>query len=84
MKTAEMYIKAQDDGKFYECIDGDVAYSKDKGLFDKHFFTPWKLSAWDYNEYHGFDNLMNCEWKEMGRVMTVEEAEKEFNIKIIT
>ena len=83
MNTAEMWVKAQNDGKIYECIDGDVAYSKDKGLIDKYYFTPWKLGAWDCEESCGFDDLMNCKWEEMNNVMTIEEAEERFGIKIV-
>ena len=83
MNTAEMWIKAQNDGKIYECIDGYIAYSKDKGLIDKYDFTPWKLGAWDWEEQNGLDSLMNCKWEEMNNVMTIEEAEERFGIVII-
>ena len=83
MNTAEMWVKAQNDGKIYECIDGDVAYSKGKGLFDKHTFKPWELGAWDYEGSRGFDELMNCEWEETNSIMTIEQAEERFGIKII-
>jgi hypothetical protein len=83
MNTAEMWIKAQHDGKTYECIDGDIAYSKDSGLIDKYYFTPWKLGSWDLKGQNGLDGLMNCQWEEMKNVMTIEEAEKRFGVKII-
>ena len=83
MNTAEMWIKAQNDGNIYECIDGDIAYSKDKGLIDKYDFTPWVLSAWDWEGKKALDSLMNCKWEEMENVMTIEEAEERFGIKII-
>ena len=83
MNTAEMWIKAQSDGKIYETIDGDVAYSKSMGLVDKWDFEyTWLLEAWD-GEEGGIDGLMTCQWKEMGDVMTVEEAEEQFGIRII-
>lgn len=84
MNTAEMWIKAQNDGKIYECIDGDIAYSKDRGLVDKFDLrSPWGLGAWEHCEERGLDNLLSCEWQEMGIVMTIEEAEEKFGIKII-
>ena len=84
MNTAEMWVKAQNDGKIYECIDGDIAYSKDRGLVEKYdLTTPWELRCWDLPE-EGLDGLMNCEWAEMDCVMTIKEAEEKFGIKIIT
>lgn len=84
MNTAEMWINAQNDGKIYECIDGDIAYSKNMGLVDKDDFnSPWGLDAWEHEEQYGLDNLMSCEWQEMNNVMTIEEAENRFGIKII-
>lgn len=85
MNTAEMWIKAQIDGKIYECVNGDMAYSKDKGLVDKDDFrTPWSLEAWGYCGAKGLDELMaDCKWKEMNDVMTIEEAEERFGIRII-
>ena len=48
MNTAEMWLKAQEDGKIYECINGDIAYSKAMGLVDKDDFNKvWKLANWD-------------------------------------
>ena len=84
MNTAKMWLKAQKDNKVYECIEGDMAYSKAMGLVDKHNFNePWNLEAWKYEKEKGFDSLMNCMWQEMNNVMTVEEAETRFGIKII-
>lgn len=84
MNTAEMWVKAQSDGKIYECIDGDVAYSKDRGLVDKYDLdTPWRLDSWDYKKQYALDALMECEWKEMDCNMTIQEAEKRFGINII-
>ena len=85
MNTAEMWIKAQEDGKTYECIDGDMAYSCNTGLVDKGDFNkPWGLEAWEYRKEYGIDDLMSCEWQEMSSVMTVAEAEKRFGIKIVS
>lgn len=84
MNTAEMWIKAQKDGNIYECIDGDMAYSCNMGLVDKFDFNkPWGLEAWEYKKANGIDDLMSCEWKKMDNLMTIEEAEEKFNIRII-
>jgi hypothetical protein len=85
MNTAEMWLKAQNDGKIYECIDGDIAYSKDMGLVDKDDFNkPWGLEAWGHCGAKGLDELMtNCKWEVMKNTMTIEEAESKFGIKII-
>lgn len=83
MNTAQMWIKAQSDGKIYECIDGDIAYSKDRGLVEIYDMnSPWPLDAWSGK--HGFDDLMNCQWEEMKNVMTIKEAEARFGIVITT
>ena len=80
-----MLLKAQEDGKFYECIDGDIAYSKEYGLTDKYdFYDGWSLESWGYKGAYGLDDLLgDCEWKEMDNAMTIEEAEARFNIKIV-
>lgn len=84
MNTAEMWLKAQFDGKIYECVNGDIAYSKDRGLVDKYDLnTPWGLEAWEHKKNRGIDELMICEWEEMNNIMTIEEAEERFGIKII-
>ena len=84
MNTGEMWAIAQNDGKIYECIDGDIAYSKDMGLVDKYdFHSPWYLGSWDYKNQYGLDDLMNCKWQEMSKAMTIKEAESRFGIKII-
>jgi hypothetical protein len=84
MNTAEMWVQAQNDGKTYECIDGDMAYSKNRGLIDKDdLSSPWNLDAWKDDKERGLDYLMNCEWQEMNRAMSIEEAEKKFGIIII-
>lgn len=84
MNTAEMWLKAQNDEKIYECINGDMAYSKKYGLVDKRNFNDaWGLEAWEGEGAKGIDKLLSCEWKEMENAMTIEEAEKRFGIKII-
>ena len=86
MNTAEMWLKAQEDGKIYECINGDIAYSKAMGLVDKdNFNVVWQLSNWDCDRAKALDNLLGgCEWREMPiTIMTKHEAEVEFGIRIV-
>ena len=86
MNTAEMWLKAQEDGKIYECINGDIAYSKAMGLVDKDNFNEvWQLSNWDDYKAKALDNLLGgCEWREMPiKIMTKHEAEVEFGIRIV-
>lgn len=86
MNTAEMWLKAQEDGKIYECINGDIAYSKAMGLVDKdNFNVVWQLSNWDCDRTKALDNLLGgCEWREMPiTIMTKHEAEVEFGIRIV-
>lgn len=80
-----MWIKAQEDEKVYECIDGDMAYSKKYGLTYKYDFSDgWGLEAWETHKGRGLDVLLgDCEWKEMNNVMTVAEAEEKFGIRIV-
>ena len=83
MNTAEMWLKAQKDGKIYECINGDIAYSKELGLVGKDDFDAWGLDSWGSGA-HGIDDFLgNCKWEEMGVVMTIKEAEKKFGIRIV-
>ena len=86
LNTAEMWLKAQEDGKIYECINGDIAYSKAIGLVDKDDFNKvWKLSNWDCDRAKALDSLLgDCEWREMPiKIMTKHEAEAEFKIRIV-
>ena len=64
MNTAEMWLEAQEDGKVYEIIGGDVAYSKEFGLTSKYDFSDsWGLEAWEDEEERGLDILLGYEWK---------------------
>ncbi len=86
MNTAEMWLKAQEDGKIYECVNGDIAYSKAMGLVDKDNFNKvWQLSNWDCDRAKALDNLLGgCEWREMPiTIMTKHDAEVEFGIRIV-
>ena len=81
MNTAEMWLKAQEDGKTYKCID--LAYNNKIGFVHaEDLTTPW---------FDESDNCIDIEtffgasgWKEYGLdIMTKEEAEKKFRIKIV-
>lgn len=82
MNTAEMWLKAIQDGHVYETVpknenDFILYYQKDKGLFDEDNY-PCGPETWNY-----FDDLMKDQWKQSNNVLTKSEAEAKFNIKII-
>ena len=86
MNTAEMWLKAQEDGKTYRISGDDVCYQKDKGLFDKDNGCVWSLESWDgYDSGKGsFDTLMHEVWEEFeGHFLTRAEVEAKYGIKII-
>lgn len=84
MNTAQMWLAAQEDGKTYECTNGDIAYSKRTGLVDKNNFNhTWALSNWDYDGAAALDKLLGeCEWVEM-KIMTKAEAEEKLGVHIV-
>lgn len=80
MNSAEMWIKAQENGMCYETVEQGpdnvtLYYQKDKGLFDDDSMRCGP-DMWNY-----FDDLMNEQWRL--RTMTKSEAEAKFNIKIV-
>lgn len=83
MNTTEMWIKAQNDGKFYECIDTDIAYSKSTGLVDKSdLATTLGFPDLEYYNVRTLDQLMDYKWKKLS-VMSIEEAEAKLGVRII-
>lgn len=78
MNTAEMWIEAQTTGAYYECTNGDVAYSKELGLVEKNDHKRvCNLAKWDisYPE-KAFDTLLGCcKWKRMETPIPLAEAE---------
>lgn len=76
LNTAEMWLAAQEDGETYETDYCDTYYSKDSGFLSKDktsYYTTPSLNDW-----------MNAMWhKQERRRLTKEEAEKEFDIKIV-
>ena len=80
MNTAEMWLKAQEDGMCYEAImsqstNEELFYQKNRGLFDGDGYEFVLDNTGSFNE------LMDIEWKL--RTMTKSEAEARFNIKIV-
>ena len=83
MNTAEMWVKAQTDECVYKCLESEMLYSKNTGLIDNE--DDYYNDVVYLQDFHGttFDELMNFEWEAVDDVMTVEEAEKKYGIKII-
>lgn len=77
MNTAEMWLKAQEDGKTYLSRNADVIYSKEIGFVDRYDNQPVFPS-----EFDTFESLMESKWEEI-KIMTKTDAEKEFGIKIV-
>lgn len=80
MNTAEMWLKAQEDGMCYEAImsqstNEELFYQKSRGLFDGDGYE------FVLDNTGSFDELMDIEWEL--RTMTKSEAEAKFNIKIV-
>ena len=82
LNTAEMWLKAQEDGKTYIVKQQTLCYSKQRGLFYSTDLTP-------YNSLSNFanftvDRFLSLEWQEMQtEIMTKAEAETKFGIKIV-
>ena len=91
LNTAEMWLKAQNDGKTYR--SGDVLYSKKTGLIDMAIpDRAWSITAWAVDkddieiegQKHELDSLMNEKWVEYNMpTMTREKAEALLGVKII-
>ena len=77
MNTAEMWLKAQEDGKTYIC--NSVLYSKKTGFISATGLKPWPISAFD-----NIENLMEAQWSlYQEEIMTKAEAEKKYGIRIV-
>lgn len=79
LNTAEMWITAQDSGKIY--VRDDVLYSKELGFVDIGSFDPVNMNEFDLTLSEFFDEGLWSEY-EAAEIMTIEEAEKKFNIRI--
>ena len=82
MNTAEMWLKAQEDNKWYIC--NDVVYNKNYGFVDKNNLKQW-FSREDNFGLYDVDKFLSYQWLEHTdcNIITKEEAEKKFNIKIV-
>ena len=77
MNTAEMWLKAQEDGKTYIC--NSVLYNKKTGFISATSLDPWPISAFD-----SIDTLMEAQQSlHQEEIMTKAEAEKKFGIRIV-
>lgn len=79
MNTAEMWLKARENGKTYKLADVTriVYYRDGKGLFDaKGYYV-------SIDHWCGIDTFMSEQWEEATPVLTKSEAETKFNIKIV-
>lgn len=79
MNTAEMWLKARENGKTYKLADETriVYYREGKGLFDV---------CGDYvsmGKWRSLDSFMSEQWEEATPVLTKSEAEAKFSIKIV-
>ena len=86
MNTAEMWLEAQKTGAYYECINANIAYSKELGLVEKddHNHT-WSLANWDINYGRSaLDALIvECAWEKTVMPISIAEAEKFLGRRII-
>ena len=77
LNTAEMWLKAQEDGKTYIVKQQTLCYSKQRGLFH---------ATNCHSNFNNFtlDKFLSLEWTEMSEtIMTKAEAEKKFGIRIV-
>ena len=82
LNTAEMWLKAQEDGKTYIVKQKTLAYSKERGLFYVTDLTSYNYLK-DFKNWK-FDQLLSLEWTEMSEtIMTKAEAEKKYGIRIV-
>ena len=78
MNTAEMWLKAQEDGKIYYSEKADALYSKEFGLVEEEDISQ-KVSMGDFPT---FEYLMQSEWEEV-KVMSKAEVEKKYGIRVV-
>ena len=82
MNTAEMWLKAQEDGKTYVVEQKTLCYSKERGLFYSPDLTPCNYLS-NFKDWV-FDKLLSLEWTEMQEeIMTKAEAEEKFGVRIV-
>ena len=77
LNTAEMWLKAQEDGKTYIVKQQTLCYSKQRGLFH---------ATNCHSNFNNFtlDKFLSLEWTEMREeIVTKAEAEKQFGLRIV-
>ena len=81
LNTAQMWLKAKEDGKTYVVNQENIAYSNEKGLFyidDNKSCKLINFYDWELNTF------FNLQWKVMPeKTMTRAEAEKQLGVKIV-
>ena len=81
LNTAQMWLKAQEDGKAYIVEQGTISYSKERGLFYPNSYELCDLinfRKWSINDF------MNLQWTEIHeKTITRSEAEKQLGVKIV-
>lgn len=76
LNTAEMWLAAQKDGETYVTNFRNTSYQKDKGFLIN--------DEYKYSDTPSLAEWMNKMWKKQEkRKLTKEQAEKEFDIKIV-
>ena len=82
LNTAQMWLKAQEDGKTYIVEQKTLCYSKERGLFCSTDLTPCNYLS-NFRDWV-FDKLLSLEWTEMQEeIMTKAEAEEKFGVRIV-
>lgn len=76
MTTAEMWIKAQENGKVYR--SEDMGYSKTTGFIDF-----WDGTEWPISSISNIDEIFSCDDWEESNAMTKEEAEAKLGCAIV-
>lgn len=82
MNTVEMWTKAQNNGCTYRCPKYQMLYSKAVGLVEDDDYNDTVYMD-DFVSSITLDELMSFDWVEVNNVMTAEEAEKKYGIKIL-
>ena len=82
MNTIEMYTNAQNNGYTYRCDKYKMLYSKAVGLVEDDDYNE-TIYLEDFVSAITLDELMSFDWVEVNNIMTAEEAEKKYGIKIL-
>lgn len=77
LNTAEMFIRANKDGKTYKC--GGMRYNKEDGFYNSNNKMLWSAGSFNY-----VNDIFKLNWEpKPDNEMTKSEAEAKFNIKIV-